>query len=56
MWLVPLRLYTDWVNSACLVRAARNLGGNILLTVFLSRELVRAAMPCSVTVERVLEV
>ena len=44
VWLVPLRLYTDLVNTACLARAARNMGGNLLLSVFLSRELVRAAV------------
>ena len=40
MWLVPLRLYPDLVNTACLARAARNLGANLLLSVFLTRELV----------------
>ncbi len=45
VWLVPLRLYTDLVNTACLARAARNMGGNLLLSVFLSRELVRATLP-----------
>ncbi len=40
VWLVPLRLYTDLVNTACLVRAVRNLGGNLLISIFLSRELV----------------
>ena len=42
MWLVPLRLYPDLVNTACLVRAVRNLGGNLLISILLSRELVRA--------------
>ena len=40
VWLVPLRLYPDLVNTACLARAARNLGANLLLSVFLTRELV----------------
>ena len=40
VWLVPLRNYDDMVGTACLVRAARNLGGNLLWLVFLTRELV----------------
>ncbi len=51
MWLVPLRLYTDLVNTACLARAARNMGGNLLLSVFLSRELVRYPAACSALLE-----
>jgi hypothetical protein len=40
VWLVPMRLYRELVNTACLVRAVRNLGGNVFLSLFLSRELV----------------
>jgi hypothetical protein len=41
VWLVPMRLYGGLVNTACLVRAARNLASNVLISVFLSREMVQ---------------
>ena len=40
VWLVPLRLFSNLINAACLVRAARSTGGDTLLSVFLARELV----------------
>jgi hypothetical protein len=39
VWLVPLRLFPGLINTARLVRVARSIGGDILLCVFLSREL-----------------
>jgi hypothetical protein len=39
VWLVPLRLFPGLINTARLVRVARSVGGDILLCVFLSREL-----------------
>ena len=39
VWLVPLRLFPGLVNTARLVRVARSIGGDVLLCVFLSREL-----------------
>jgi len=39
VWLVPLRLFPGLINTARLVRVARSIGGDVLLSVFLSREL-----------------
>jgi hypothetical protein len=39
VWLVPLRLFPGLINTARLVRVARSIGGDVLLCVFLSREL-----------------
>jgi hypothetical protein len=40
VWFIPLRLFADLINTACLVRAARSIGGDAILSVFLARELV----------------
>ncbi len=40
VWLVPMRLYVGMVNTACLVRATRNIAANVVIAIFLSQELV----------------
>ncbi len=46
MWLVPMRLYEGMVNTACLVRATRNIAANVVIAIFLSQELVTFPLPC----------
>jgi hypothetical protein len=45
VWLVPMRHYVGMVNTACLVRATRNLAANVVIAVFLSQELVTTRHP-----------
>ncbi len=45
VWLVPMRHYVGMVNTACLVRATRNLAANVVIAVFLSEELVTTRHP-----------
>ncbi len=43
-----MRLYGGLVNTACLVRASHNLAANVLVSVFLSRELVHTSTTPSI--------
>ncbi len=48
VWLVPMRLYDGMVNTACLVRATRNIAANIVIAIFLSQELVPVPPSCNI--------